>query len=51
MKFFKDFEQNSGGQPQYPIIQMTFEFLEELDEHGILVKHQKFNQFTDQKIR
>ena len=26
MKFFKDFEQNSGGQPQYPTIQMAIEF-------------------------
>ena len=25
MKFFKDFEQNSGDQPQYPTIQMTIE--------------------------
>ena len=27
MKFFKDFDHNSGGQPQYPTIQMTMEFL------------------------
>ena len=25
MKFFKDFEQNSGGQPWYPTIQMTID--------------------------
>ena len=45
LKLFKNFDQNSGGQPQYPIIQMTFEFLEELDDHGILVKF-----FKDQMI-
>ena len=27
VKFFKDFDQNSGGQPQYPTIQMTIEFI------------------------
>ena len=37
MKFFKDFDQNSGCQPQYPIIQMT-EILQELDDNRILVK-------------
>ena len=45
LKLFKNFDQNSGGQLQYPIIQMTFEFLEELDDHGILVKF-----FKDQMI-
>ena len=37
MKFFKDFDQNSGCRPQYPIIQMT-EILQELDDNRILAK-------------
>ena len=38
MEFFKDFDQNSGCQPKYPIIQMTMKFFQELDDHRILVK-------------
>ena len=50
MKFFKDFDQNFGGQPQYPIIQMT-EILQELDDYGILVKFfQDFNQNYFQEL-
>ena len=57
MKFFKDFYQNSGGQSQYPKIQMTIKFLksqmitedyrilQELDDHRILMK---FSRAFDQ---